>query len=422
MTHVERAARIFHAYMERAKRRPLTAGEKRALDQARQFLRRARRPASNAAGGVPDSFVRYLKSQGYIEATFRPDILLQTYAGFRRDRKLWHEYNVWLRGETLFDASAGQGSLFGNRPLSRRKAKAMLRAGEYTSEQQRRFLYARAGGYPVRNRRPTLDEATDYELQQMESDFTSGVSHLTGKVIGLDPDAAYGMGPKIRRIGGVKKSYKSLAMVEDSPASIAAAIARGKGKVYDRVRSAVRHGLERTGEFDRVSRPAGRRTVQPHAGRRYCFHCREVHTKGQHVSHGAGSFHRTHLFSFGNPGGRAFGDLPIGTKFYFQGEFGRRHPQPFYKVRRFGAAPRPDDAANVAVSEKERVLVEAYPLPKIGMNPRRRASLVRMGNLAELRYDRNRGRWPGFYKHPFKTDPPLYYDPARNWVIVKGGR
>lgn len=65
----------------------------------------------------------------------------------------------------------------------------------------------------------------------------------------------------------------------------------------------------------------------------------------------------------GNPG-RSFGSLPVGTKFYFQGEFAKSHSGPYYKVRRFGAARRSDDPASVSVREAEMVLVEAYPPPR----------------------------------------------------------
>jgi len=47
MSPIDRARRSFHAYMERAKQRPLTEAEKKQLAKARQLLRRARRPAMN---------------------------------------------------------------------------------------------------------------------------------------------------------------------------------------------------------------------------------------------------------------------------------------------------------------------------------------------------------------------------------------
>jgi len=50
------------------------------------------------------------------------------------------------------------------------------------------------------------------------------------------------------------------------------------------------------------------------------------------------------------------------------------------------------------------------------------AGLVRMGRLVELRYDRDHGKHPGYYKHVFKSRPTLYFDPRRNLILVKGGR
>lgn len=124
----------------------------------------------------------------------------------------------------------------------------------------------------------------------------SGVSEMTGRL-------RYHEGTRTvaGRFGGVKKAFPELASVPQSPKVIAAAIRRGKGKVYRRVHEAVERGMERAG-YSEPRRSIGRRSIDPHAGKRYCTHCRELHTKGQHRFHGEGSFHATHLFSFGkNP-------------------------------------------------------------------------------------------------------------------------
>jgi hypothetical protein len=363
MTTAETARRVFHAYMERAKQRPLTAAEKSQLAKARQILRRARRPATNAARGVPDSFVRFLREQGYIEATFRPDILEQTYVGFRHDRKLWKKYEDWQAGQALFSGAPSQGGLFGN--PKHRKFPACIVCGRPTKQirfgvrlHEKCKAKYRPPAPAATNRRPTLDEATDYRLQQIAEAFESGISKQTGRAVMVESGAGGGGRQVIRRIKGVKSGFPELGILDkDTPAAIAAAIRRGKGKIYERVRWAVAHGFEKTGQFSRSTRPAGRRSVKPHPGRKYCRHCRTAHTKGQHIAHGRGSFHRTHLFSFG-----------------------AKH------------------------------------------NPRERGGLVRMGRLIELRYDRDHGAHPGFYKHVFKSKPTVYYDPQKNVILVKGGR
>lgn len=48
--------------------------------------------------------------------------------------------------------------------------------------------------------------------------------------------------------------------------------------------------------------------------------------------------------------------------------------------------------------------------------------LVRMGKLVEIRYYRDHGRAKGFYKHPFKVRPTIYYRPSDNSILIKGGK
>lgn len=54
-----------------------------------------------------------------------------------------------------------------------------------------------------------------------------------------------------------------------------------------------------------------------------------------------------------------------------------------------------------------------------GPNP---GGLIRMGKLVELRYQRDHGRQPGFYKHTFKVRPVIYYRSSDNSIWIKGGR
>ncbi len=45
--------------------------------------------------------------------------------------------------------------------------------------------------------------------------------------------------------------------------------------------------------------------------------------------------------------------------------------------------------------------------------------LVRMGKLVELRYERDHGASPGYYKHKFKSRPTLYYDRSKNTILAR---
>lgn len=45
--------------------------------------------------------------------------------------------------------------------------------------------------------------------------------------------------------------------------------------------------------------------------------------------------------------------------------------------------------------------------------------LARLGPLEELRYHRDHGASPGYYKHRFTSKPCVYYDSRRNWIVIK---
>lgn len=46
--------------------------------------------------------------------------------------------------------------------------------------------------------------------------------------------------------------------------------------------------------------------------------------------------------------------------------------------------------------------------------------MIRMGKLVEIRYYRDHGRAKGFYKHPFKVRPEIFYRPSDNSIFIKG--
>lgn len=144
---------------------------------------------------------------------------------------------------------------------------------------------------------PTLEQAVDARLTEFREMAESGTTELTGKA---RREAGH-EGEVIARYGGLKPMYPELQAIPDSPKAIAAAIRRGEGKVYNRVYRAVEAAMVRKGFEPGRVKSKGRPTEPPHVGRQYCKHCRDFHTKGQHRSHGAGSFHRTHLFAFNPP-------------------------------------------------------------------------------------------------------------------------
>ncbi len=144
------------------------------------------------------------------------------------------------------------------------------------------------------------------------------------------------------------------------------------------------------------------------------------------VCHGSGKITQGVLTKRNPERGRRFYDLPIGTKFYFQGDFGRTHSQPYYKLTNHSAAPKIDDpyAGTVAVNRNEMVLVEAYPPPRtnrtrrVKRNPSGR--MQRLGRALEVRYDRTVGARPGFYKHEIRSRRAGLYTIPAGWVYVSG--
>jgi len=50
------------------------------------------------------------------------------------------------------------------------------------------------------------------------------------------------------------------------------------------------------------------------------------------------------------------------------------------------------------------------------------SGLIRMGKLVEIRYERDHGAQKGYYRHPFKVRPVIYYRPSDNSILIKGGK
>jgi hypothetical protein len=359
---------------------------------------------------------------------------------------------------------------------------------------------------------PTLDQATRARLSEIRDIARSGVTELTGRAI-----REGGEGAIVGRIGGLKPMYPELLTIPDSPKQIAIAIDKGKGRAFERVYAAVEAEMERAGFQPGRARSPGRPSIPPHAGKPYCYLCRQHHTKGQHRAHGAGSFHRTHLwaFSLGNPdpmtrdvARQIFAALmakaregrltdkeraqlrtasqiiryekrrgftgavnrprkqrrrlyPMTTKkaatiLY---HLGQRHAleglprdpdleksRPYLKGYSLvpvtitsGHFRNPRGEGRISRSKARLILhegeIRGFPLTKkqrgfFGARasgyPRRRAQfnrgrrgLLRMGKLVELRYYRDHGKKPGYYKHTFDGSPTLYYDAARNTILAR---
>ncbi len=384
---------------------------------------------------------------------------------------------------------------------------------------------------------PTLEQATSARLQEIRDLAESGYSELTGRARREYYRTPQDVGRVVGRFGGL--NIKELQSVGVSHQQAAQAIRRGKGKVFARIETSVRREMEREG-----FKPARKRStgplldVAPHAGRRYCAHCRTFHAKGQHRFHGEGSFHRTHLFAFGdnvpnvaeakrvfaqlmqiarerklsqaerqalqrasqviryshrrtaahNPAKKlTFQHLPPGGVFEFVGEKMPRGPWRKTGNSHFALAYGPKTeyavkpSAPVRVSErglfaggplftnrrlrrkkpvrktstrskfqherlrspkklyhlrtvtvgKHRVIVGCpvkhagrCPVPMVAQailhppkeNPAGRG--VRMGKLVELRYERDFGKKPGFYKHQFRRRPPIYYNRSADRISI----
>lgn len=140
------------------------------------------------------------------------------------------------------------------------------------------------------SRKLTAEQVTLAMLQEFADVHSSGVTEMTGK----GRRDAGREGEFIGRFGGIKKSYPGISGLKQGPKAIAAAIRRGRGKVFDQVKSSVYAAMLKKGFLPARKHSPGRPTISAHTGLRRCARCKTVHTKGQHRFHGPGSFERTH--------------------------------------------------------------------------------------------------------------------------------
>jgi hypothetical protein len=291
--------------MQLARVRELSPHEQKLLREARQLLRRRAKPAMNPKDLFADSDPLTFEEGKSRPKLGRTQKEALTLAGAGRRPELLKEGREFdqtrLVASPLFAGRGGaQRLLEEQRPTTRDPRECpkcgVPLAGAY--EQAHHEHWHEKQERPRRN--PNLSQATDARLSQIHALFTSGVSESTGR---LRYAGGYGAGSRdvVGRIGGVKPAIPELRHERASPQAIAAAIERGHGKVYNRVRSAVEIEMQREGFKPARKRSRGRLTVAPHKSvRPYCHHCKTQHARGEHRFHGEGSFHRTHLFSF-NP-------------------------------------------------------------------------------------------------------------------------
>ena len=353
-----------------ARLRELSTRERQLLGQARQLRRSRARPAMNPAE-------MYLVRWGggrWDQKAFRT---LAAARSFKKRHKLTAELLAVPRGGSqrpeTWTRTIPKKDLLEDAPLlyfpegktppllatTTRDARKMAAAGrrlellkegkEFDEERLVKSpLFGGRGGRQKllgENPAPTARMVADARLMEMRDIFRSGITETTGRLIYRGGDQA-GSRDVVGRLGGVKDSFPELAHEKAGPQAIAKAIERGRGVVYDRVRDAAERLAIKEGY--RVSRPRKRGKLSEAAHkalRRYCRHCKTQHTKDEHRFHGAGAFHRTHMFAF---------------------------------------------------------------------NPRRRQ---RVGRIIEIRYEREIGNQPGFYKHVFRVPASLYRMPDNSILI-----
>ncbi len=281
-------------------------------------------------------------------------------------------------------------------------------------------------------KKPTLEEATEARLAEIRDIARSGVTELTGQA-----RREYGReGAFVGRHGGMKPAYPELERIPDSPAAIARAIDRRSGVAYARIKGVVEEALEKAG-YQRARRrqSAGPPVIAGHEGMPHCKHCGVPHAKGQHRSHGPGSFHRTHLFSF-NPHSLEGEPGPLDDPRWQSDERMWRTMGDEYLMREFLQMQRAGFNrifGHNAVQARLRIARELkrrgiYKIPNIfgdiEVNPRNRlrrpvksnGNIQSIGRALEVRYERT-GKRRGYYSHKITTRAEVYTVPA-GWFYV----
>lgn len=147
---------------------------------------------------------------------------------------------------------------------------------------------------------PTIDQVTEARLEEIRDLVRSGVTEHTGRAMRTAQEE--GGEATGKRFRGLKHAYPELYRLPWSPSEIAWIIEHPKGPRWETLYETVRDAMANFGFQAPRPRSRGPLVIAPHEGRIYCHHCREYHAKSEHRAHGKGSFHRTHLFSFGkNP-------------------------------------------------------------------------------------------------------------------------
>jgi hypothetical protein len=137
------------------------------------------------------------------------------------------------------------------------------------------------------------DQHIRHRMAMLREEVRSGATEMTGKTY---RDASGRIAGRFG--GGMSILYPELRYSGLTPKQASDAVGRGKGKRWKRLyRAAKREVVREYGKARRWYR--GRLSEAPHPGYVYCKHCREFHSRNEHRFHGAGSFNRTHLFSFG---------------------------------------------------------------------------------------------------------------------------
>lgn len=160
-----RAKVIFPTHMEAARKRKLTPYEQKQLNTARQVLRSARKPSMNVKRKPihpqKDDFaykgymIRIHPSTNYIwieKGGFNIGSARDIEEAKRIIDYLTTDQPNPERKQTI---KAEHADVFIHN-ITQKKAREMLHRGEYSTEQQRRFLGARASGYPQQNPKRVL--------------------------------------------------------------------------------------------------------------------------------------------------------------------------------------------------------------------------------------------------------------------------